>query len=86
MSYTRRRFQMPGSSQERDTKTCADRGFHVATGPAKRRVCQHCGELLPKGCEEQVPIGQAVEAPELEPAATTITRLSELLKGASLIE
>lgn len=56
MSYQRRSFTLP-ASDTLSTDQCVIRGFHVRSGPQKRRVCQHCGALLPFGCDEQVAVG-----------------------------
>ena len=59
MSYKRRSFTLP-ASETKETDVCEIRGFHVRSGPAKRRVCQHCGATLPKDCEEQVMIERGI--------------------------
>lgn len=70
MSYTRRRFQMPGS----DGGSAADceKVGHTPSGPAKRRVCLRCGVRLVEAggyigvvAKDGEPAGAAAIGPEV---------------------
>lgn len=45
MLYRRHSFTVPASNVS-STDVCEIRGYHVRSGPVKRRVCQHCGARL----------------------------------------